>query len=234
MLYALILTVCQLIESHGGQVTLAGDTGARVEEMKRQLTKGKIRGTLRDMPRAYVLRVSIRSAKRLIYLFDPAGESFPSDLTYLDKVTAFIFVIDPLLARNVLQKFTPARRRELEVEFGSERPPPADSFTQTRERLTALGMKQVPASLALVVSKSDLLAEARVGGLAWDNTEKLVVGSEGMALRQVIGSGRDLRKEFRKVGFFETAAISGSDHSEDGVRGLALWLLRSGGIALRG
>jgi hypothetical protein len=234
----LIFTLIEALQSLDGDIRVEPDpeTRDRIERIRASLDEhGMTNPTTRELPRPYILHLKIGLSERLIYLFDAAGERHYrlSDLEetgYHDKGATLVFVADPLAADYVWEQLTPEQRSKIHG-------PRSDvsriglAYEQTTEHILRMGDRAKNIRLAFVLTKADLLP-------ATDHDEalsaqKIMRGSGGLDMGNII---RRAEQSFRTVDFFMTAAIADDERGipHESVANLALWLLRSEGIRLKG
>ncbi len=238
LMYTLVSALCVLVEMNGGTIDFEGDAAERLTRIGEDLAlNGRPDKTIPEMPRAYILRLKLGLAQRLMYLFDAAGELHYtpeglSQLNYLDKAKVLIFVADPLAADSLWAQ-VPAKSRAALADVRSSKAEGELAYQQTREQMRRMGGKRKYARLAVVVTKADLLEEmgiTSVSGGGESSVRDLVWGSSGLDMGDVV---REARQSFAAVKFFHTAAVIGDLGLPDGSVGqLARWLLWSEGIRL--
>jgi Double-GTPase 2 len=238
LIYMLIMAIQELVTANGGTVELVDDTKDEVDRIAAQLSvTGSPSPTVPKSPEAFVLHAKLRLSERYIYLYDVAGElHYRSEsldgLRYLDKANTLIYVVDPLGAEGVWDRlttsqqdaFNPIRSDLAEAEL---------AYELSRDQIRRLMGKRRLERLAFVVTKIDVLADARV--LDPDATIRGLVNDEDwMNMGNIV---RDAEHSFGQVGYFKTAAIADATGSVDAsVTALASWLLLTefAGLSLAG
>ncbi len=125
-----------------------------------------------ELPAAVMLETRPRRAPgRILYLFDPAGETFDAvelldAQRYLDHAEVALVVVDPLAIPGVWRSLTPADHREL-AQLAPAPPLVREGPGEMIDRLVGvLRTRPVGARLRrvlVVVSKSDVLRKTQVG-----------------------------------------------------------------------
>lgn len=115
-----------------------------------------------ERPRAYSLYLRPdREPKRLVHLFDSAGETFYDSevlagLRYLGTSRTFVFVVDPLSIEAVWERLDGAARDRLEPVRA--RRSPEFVFQQVLDNVERMAVDPRRTRLAVVLTKADLLA----------------------------------------------------------------------------
>jgi hypothetical protein len=225
--YMLIMAIQELVTANGGTVELVGDTKDEVDRIAEQVAiTGSPSATVPKSPKALMLHVKLRLSERYVHLYDVAGELYYQGdsldgLPFLDKASTLIYVIDPLAAEGVWDRlsagqqdaFHPIRSDMAEAEAAYELP---------REHIRRQMGKRRLQRLAFVVTKADVLADARVldPGAA---IRTLVHDENWMNMGNIV---REAEHSFGQVKYFTTAAIADeSGLADESVTGLATWLL---------
>lgn len=147
------------------KVEFATDDDRRdVVDLDGQLKHGGwVRKTQGGQPRALMLRISHRRRHRLLYLYDPMGESFYDvDSTrrqeYLAHADGVVLVVD-VLADPQVRRSLPAADEELAREAGPAEPGPWQTYQTFTGELSALAgrRRRGRLPLAVVVTKRDVL-----------------------------------------------------------------------------
>jgi hypothetical protein len=227
LVYMLVMAIQELVAANGGTVELVDDTKDEVDRIAEQVSMtGSPGPTVPKSPEAFVLHIKLRLSERYIYLYDVAGElHYRSDsldgLRYLDKANTLIYVVDPLAADGVWERlsasqqdaFNPIRSDLAEAEI---------AYELARDQIRRLMGKRRPERLAFVVTKVDVLADARV--LDPDAAIRTLVHDEDwMNMGNIV---REAEHSFSQVEYFKTAAIADESGLVDAsVTGLASWLL---------
>ncbi|MGA5000267.1 TRAFAC clade GTPase domain-containing protein [Streptomyces arboris] len=147
------------------KVTFATDDDRRdVVDLNGQLKQdGWVRKTQGGQPRALMLRVTHRRRHRLVYLYDPMGESlYDVDSTrrqeYLAHADGVVLVVDVLAEPQVRRSLTAAEEGLARAANPSE-PGPWQTYQTFTGELSALagGRRRGRLPLAVVVTKRDVL-----------------------------------------------------------------------------
>jgi hypothetical protein len=171
-------------------------------------------------PVAVTMRLARGRRRAMLHLFDAAGETLAdfdqnSELAYLDRARALVFVLDPFSIADVRDRYA-ARDPDLVQRANPALGDPEASYNATVGRLRAHGVDTGTQRLAFVVSKRDLIAEVsgiddEAGIRAWlveQRLDNLVIAAE---------------RDFGEVRYFLVSA------TQDAVRGGAdqpfRWLL---------
>jgi hypothetical protein len=124
---------------------------------------GWVHMTQARLPRAVMLYVGTRRRKRLLYLYDPMGETLASgekvrEQHYLAHADALLLVVDVLAA--------PELRRELGLSAAELAPAadaapssegPMDTYARVTDEFAAMSGRRARTPVAVVVSKRDAL-----------------------------------------------------------------------------
>jgi Double-GTPase 2 len=236
LMYRLYQDLSELLPVYGGTITLESGSKERLDrisaELKNLNTPSK---TSPELPRAYVLHLTLGPDQRQIYLFDAAGELHYGqdrlrDLNYLGKARIMIFIADPLATDNVWRQLPAARRQEL-THLRSRMSECDLAYQQTREHMRRMGSKRRLARLAFVVSKADLADQSgNTPGAGNQAVQEWIEDPDGLDMGNIV---RESLHSFADVRFFYTSAAAAADGLPDeSVNTLARWLLESEGIKL--
>ena len=197
---------------------------------------GQLAKTGPGLPLATMVDVELPGAgRRILYLFDPAGEQFAGaaqveSLRYLDHGEALLFIVDPFALPEVRRTLT-SDEDLLAVQSADE--DPADTLQRVLNELRARADRGRQKRVAVVVTKADLLARTAVGqGLRGDGS-LLVEDPEGDTVRawlEGLGLGnttRTLDQLSAQVRYF----CSGLDTAPTAVSDLLGWVT---GLSLNG
>lgn len=250
LMFRLYQTLSELVPACGGSIEVEDHSKVRLDRIADNLkddteASDEIKNpgkTSPDLPRAYVLQLTVDGKKRHIYFFDPAGELHYQQarlrtLSYLRKARIIVFVADPLAVDSVWNRLPPDRQRKL--AYLRSRAPESDlTYQQTRQhmirmrgKMRRLGGKRKSARLAFVVSKADLIAQASPGAKAsGPELRRWIEAPDGLDMGNIV---RESTQNFTNVEFFQTAAVTAEDGlAHESVETLAQWLLRPEGIIL--
>ncbi|ABW16333.1 conserved hypothetical protein [Parafrankia sp. EAN1pec] len=239
----LMIVIMMAVEAIAGRsgATLAladEDTRKWDAQARRELIRSdKVAKTGIRLPRAYSLYVEPRrGGRRLVHVFDPAGEYFNEsdrlqELQFLTLARTFLFVVDPLsvdalwarLDRADQNRYSGVRARR-EPEF---------VFAQTVQNLEAMGVRTKKARLVVVVSKRDLVSRILIEDGVEDGEEALVRWlDENLHQGNML---RSMRHAFGEVQFFLTTSIISDDSRvDDSIEKLTSWTLARQGLRLSG
>lgn len=165
-----------------------------------------------QLPRAHSLLVAIGRFKRLLHMFDAAGERFveierTDELRYLRAARTYLFVLDPMSVPAFWSALTPRERDELDPSLASEMLPEA-VFNQSVQTMIGMRARLHASRLAVAISKTDLIEHTRLLDGRRDDSD----WAERW-LAETLGQGnlvRAMRNEFADVRFFFTAAVMAS------------------------
>jgi Double-GTPase 2 len=237
LMFTMAEALNELVSASGGTITFDADSQERLEGIGDRIkSAGRPQRTTPEPPAAYVGQIELGLDKRLLYLFDTAGELYyrQEGLNYLSRARCLVFVADPLASESVWGKF-PAERQEQLEGVRSDRAEVDLAYQQTREQMRRMGSKRKFARLAFVVSKADLLDEIDLTPRSGEENQfvrTLVEEREGLDMGDLV---RESRQNFADVEFFPTAAVLSDDEFANGsVMSLARWVLKSEGIHLSG
>jgi hypothetical protein len=195
--------------------------------LTRPKTRPKTRPPSGSRPRSRTTvsaRFGQRETRRLIHLFDTAGEKFyESDvlaqLRYLGPSRTFLFVIDPLSIDQVWTKLDALTQDRLRAV--SARRSPEFVFQQVLDNVERMAVDPKRARLAVALSKADLLIPAGITGPDPDSAA-IEQWLDDVGLDNLV---RTMRHAFGEVRFFHTSAMVSGDGTAEGVAELVEWLL---------
>lgn len=173
--------LCLAIGALTEQITAAGGVVEYPDERERlrwQDALAALRGGVRlpktpvELPAAVMLETRPRREPgRILYLFDPAGETFDAaelldSQRYLDHAEVALVVVDPLAIPGVWRSLTPADHQVL-TQLAPVPPVAREGPGEMIDRLMGV-LRTRPAGARLrrvlvVVSKSDVLRQTQVG-----------------------------------------------------------------------
>ncbi|MBX6768542.1 MAG: hypothetical protein IRY90_15545, partial [Actinomadura rubrobrunea] len=122
-----------------------------------------------ELPLATMVDVDLPGrARRILYLFDPAGEHYTGateveSLRYLDHGEALLFVVDPFALPSVRRSLTAEERRLVDASAASSDEDPADTLQRVLNELRSRPDRGRQKRVAVVVSKTDLLERTEIG-----------------------------------------------------------------------
>ncbi|WP_416960636.1 TRAFAC clade GTPase domain-containing protein [Streptomyces sp. Agncl-13] len=210
------------------------DTAAKYEVLQEVLSiRGNTLGTQRALPRAHSLLLGKGRARRLVHIFDTAGERFTNledtdALRYARTARTFVFVLDPLSVAAFWKGLLPGQQADMDRSLAS----PVDPelvFNQSAQTMKRMNGALNRSRLAVAVSKYDVLLRqpALLGEHRPHDSE-----STRAWLVDVLGLGnlaRAMENEFQEVRFFFTAAVTTEDgRVHESVLPLVDWCLGSG------
>jgi hypothetical protein len=176
-----------------------------------------------ELPRAYLIRMTAGHDRRLLHMFDAAGEFFHTpgrtqELRYLNKAQTFILVIDPLSVEAFWDRLLPEQQAELKA-VRSAAPSPELAYQQAHQEIEAMGVRLKKARLAVAFSRADLIGTPEDDVAAWATDE--------LGLGNLV---RSVRLNFREACFFHTAAVMADGVMNTSIPALLRWVLARNGI----
>ncbi|MFE1832679.1 TRAFAC clade GTPase domain-containing protein [Streptomyces sviceus] len=234
LMAAMLMTLFDAAERGGPPARFADrDTAAKYEVLREVLSiRGNTLGTQRALPRAHSLLLGKGRARRLVHIFDTAGERFTNledtdALRYARTARTFVFVLDPLSVAAFWQGLSTDQQARLDRSLAS----PVDPelvFNQSTQTMKRMNGALTQSRLAVAVSKYDVLRRQPLLGDHRPDDSKSVRAW----LVDVLGLGnlaRAMEMEFREVRFFFTAAVTTEDERvDDSMVPLVDWCLGSG------
>jgi len=199
-------------------------TAGKLEDASRWLSQDSATGkTPAELPRAYLIRMTAGRGRRLLHMFDAAGEFFHTpgrtqELRYLNKAQTFILVIDPLSVEAFWDRLLPEQQAELKA-VRSAAPPPELAYQQAHQEIEAMGVRLKKARLAVAFSRADLIDGPGDDVAAW--------ATDDLGLGNLV---RSVRLHFGEARFFHTAAVMTDGVMHASVPALLRWVLARNGI----
>jgi Double-GTPase 2 len=235
LMAVMVMTMINNAARDGTGVDFADEaTNRRFHQLLPTITAGEAtHRTVAELPRAYSVYLrSHRGTRRLVHLFDTAGERFYDserleELQYLRAAGTFLFVIDPLSIEQVWACLQPATQLELDPLRG--RHSPTFVFQQVLHNVEAMGVDPGRARLAVAVSKADLLQHAGVPAAPPDSAS-IEHWLDEVGLDNLV---RSIRHSFGDVCFFQTMAMPRGDGIATGVPELIEWMLAGSRLPIR-
>jgi hypothetical protein len=178
---------------------------AAVHEFQRG---GRLAKTGPELPLATMVDVDLPGAgHRILYLFDPAGEHFTGatlveSLRYLDLGEALLFVMDPFALPQVRRTLTGDEHELVAQAVASSDEDPADTLQRVLNELRSRRDRGRQKRVAVVVTKTDLLAHTIVGRHLTHpcSSEAVRVWLDGLGLGNTIRALDQLAVEVRYFG----------------------------------
>jgi hypothetical protein len=178
---------------------------AAVREFERG---GRLAKTGPELPLATMVDVELPGAgHRILYLFDPAGEHFTGatlveSLRYLDHGETLLFVVDPFALPQVRRTLTGDEHELVGQAVASSDEDPADTLQRVLNELRSRPDRGRQKRVAVVVTKTDLLAYTVVGrNLAEPGSSEAVRGwLDRLGLGNTIRTLDQLAAEVRYFG----------------------------------
>ena len=199
-------------------------TTGKLEDASRWLSPDSAIGkTPAELPRAYLIRMTAGHDRRLLHMFDAAGEFFHTpgrtqELRYLNKAETFILVIDPLSVEAYWDRLLPEQQAKLKA-MRSAAPSPELAYQQAHQEIEAMGVRLKKTRLAVVFSRADLIGTPGDDVAAWATDE--------LGLGNLV---RSVRLNFREACFFHTAAVMADGVMDSSIPALLRWVLARNGI----
>ncbi|MFE2886351.1 hypothetical protein [Streptomyces sp. NPDC059272] len=233
LMAAMLMALFDQAHRGGPQARFADrDTADKYEVLHEVLSiRGNTLGTQRALPRAHSLLLGKGRARRLVHIFDTAGERFTNledtdALRYARNARTFVFVLDPLSVAAFWQGLPTGNQTHLDRSLAS----PVDPelvFNQSTQTIKRMNGALTRSRLAVAVSKYDVLGRQPLPGEHRPDDSE----SARAWLVDVLGLGnlaRAMEMEFREVGFFFTAAVTTDDgRVHESVLPLVDWCLGS-------
>ncbi|TDD79843.1 hypothetical protein E1293_22295 [Actinomadura darangshiensis] len=147
---------------------------------------GRLAKTGPELPLATMVDVELPGrARRILYLFDPAGEHYTGateveSLRYLDHSEALLFVVDPFALPQLRRALTGDERAFVDESAASSEEDPADTLQRVLNELRSRPDHGRQKRVAVVVTKTDLLARTEIG-------RSLDTGGDDTGLRDWLG-----------------------------------------------
>jgi hypothetical protein len=242
LMYNVILSINELVSKRGGTVEVDNETRLRLEAIGADLANiGKPSRTLPQIPQANVLYIRLGAIKRLIYLFDAAGEIYSrqsnvAGVRYLNVAHTLVFVADPLASDHIWGQLS-SRQQEKLTAVRSKASEIVQAYEVTGEHMRAMARRRrfrlgrhAP-SLAFVISKADLLNGTTAAPLmSSESLRQLVRDEHGLDLGDL---AREAEQRFSMVKYFQASAITGDASASDkSVTAVAQWIMWSEDIRL--
>ncbi|MES9608634.1 hypothetical protein [Actinomadura sp. NPDC000929] len=130
---------------------------------------GRLAKTGPELPLATMVDVELPGrARRILYLFDPAGEHYTGateveSLRYLDHSEALLFVVDPFALPQLRRSLTGDERELVDEAAASSEEDPADTLQRVLNELRSRPDQGRQKRVAVVVTKTDLLLRTEIG-----------------------------------------------------------------------
>lgn len=184
-----------------------------------------------ELPRAHVIRLTVKRGTRILQLFDAAGERFyntdrTQELRYLNKARTFLLVIDPLSVEGFWQQLPASSQAELSA-VRSTAPSPELAYQQTHQQMEAMGVELKKVRLAVVFSRADL-----IGVISEQDSDVTKWARDVLGLGNLI---RSTSQNFKEIGYFRTAAIMDAEGTmHKSISELMDWVMAKEGVKLPG
>ncbi|MFI6522880.1 hypothetical protein ACIBF1_45510 [Spirillospora sp. NPDC050679] len=144
-----------------------------------------------------------RTTRRILYLFDPAGEHYTGateveSLRYLDHGEALLFVLDPFALPQIRHALNAAERELVDRAAAPSEEDPADTLQRVLNELRTRPDQGRQKRVAVVVTKLDLLERTEIGRTLAEGEElrawlgRVGLGNTVRTLDQVAGRVRYL------------------------------------------
>ncbi|MBO3747571.1 hypothetical protein J5X84_15955 [Streptosporangiaceae bacterium NEAU-GS5] len=172
------------------------------QQLRRELSSGKISKTLPDLPKAVMLDVAMpgkTGGNRILYLFDPSGEHYTGaskveEMRYLAHGEALILVVDPFALPDVQDNLLETEKVALQAKgLTLSREDPADTFTRLRNELAGRADGGRQRRVAVVLTKADLLRATTSGRGVENLPQWLTLMGLGNLVRELGQQGAEVR-----------------------------------------
>lgn len=233
LMAAMIMSIEEQARQSGDSVSLADNETRHSFEVLREVLRidGNVLATSRELPRAHSLQIATPQGRRLLHMFDAAGERMvdedrTDELRYLRYARVFLFVLDPMSVPAFWSQLTEPERHRIDRALASDAPPEL-VFQQSVQTILRMGTRLRRARLAVAISKADLIRHA---GIVADRTDSSDWAERWVT--NVLGQGnliRAMRNEFAEVRFFFTAAmIDAGGHVDESIAPVVSWCMGEG------
>jgi Double-GTPase 2 len=191
---------------------------------------GQLAKTGPELPLATMVDVELpganRPLRRILYLYDPAGEHFTGaaqveSLRYLDHGEALLFVVDPFALPAVRRALTDEENERIAKSAATSDEDPSDTLQRVLNELRTRPDQGRQKRVAVVLTKADLLLQTGVGGTLGPDAR---VWLDGLGMGNTI---RTLDQFAGQVCYF----ASGLDTDPAAVAELLAWVT---GLSLNG
>jgi hypothetical protein len=131
---------------------------------------GQLAKTGPELPLATMVDVDLPgAARRILYLYDPAGEHFTGatqveSLRYLEHGEALLFVVDPFALPEVRRALTDEERERVAKAAATSDEDPADTLQRVLNEVRSRPDQGRQKRIAVVLTKADLLGQTVIGG----------------------------------------------------------------------
>ena len=233
LMAAMIMSIDEGARRSGNSVSLADNETRHSFEVLREVLRidGNVLATSGELPRAHSLQIATPQGRRLLHMFDAAGERLvdedrTDELRYLRYARVYLFVLDPMSVPAFWSQLTEVERHRIDRALASDAPPEL-VFQQSVQTILRMGTRLRRARLAVAISKLDLIGHTR----SLNGREASSEWAEKW-LANVLGQGnliRAMRNEFAEVRFFFTAAMIDADgHMDDSTAPVVSWCTGEG------
>jgi len=239
LLMASIVALADGAAGDGLEVTFASDADrSEYERARDQLRQGDdLAKTVVQPPRAFLVYVGTGKSRRLVYLYDAAGESTQTteaaqQLLYLEHAEGLLFVVDPFSIPDLRRRLDPSEE-SIAVASKPSHEDPDTTLTRIGNVLRSMTGAGAALPVAVVITKGDAL-------VAVPSLGSPDVGAEGETVSQwleTVGLGvvnRNLELMFGDVGYWIVSARAAMLIGADGavVTAPLRWLLTQTGLPL--
>ncbi|GGU59172.1 TRAFAC clade GTPase domain-containing protein [Lentzea flava] len=219
LITVLIIAVEAMVTRSGGEFSYA-DAQSRKEADKARSTLIATSRTEKTAPARQsgvappacsVLVSPRRGARKLVHVFDAAGEIFSKpkeiqELEYFRNARTYIFVIDPTSIKPVWEEFDAAEQQELDSRRARQEP--HVTFSETVTTMTNMGVDLGRIRLAVAVSKADLIKRL-LTDVDTGDSDAIKAWLEGLGQGNIV---RRMGSTFKEVTFFLTSALTDDHH----------------------
>jgi hypothetical protein len=154
---------------------------------------GQLAKTGPELPLATMVDVELpglsRPVRRILYLYDPAGEHFTGatqveSLRYLDHGEALLFVVDPFALPAVRRALTDEESERVAKSAATSDEDPSDTLQRLLNELRTRPDQGRQQRVAVVLTKADLLVQTGIGS---------TLGPDARVWLDELGMGNTLR-----------------------------------------
>jgi len=169
---------------------------------------------LEELPHAHSMHLGKGRSRRLIHIFDAAGERFldtdrVDELEFARYARTFVFVLDPMAVREFKDGLSVSERESLDLSSASDAPP-EQVFHHAVGTLTQMEVPLNRCRLIVAISKADMYE----GSELYRGREKGSAGAARWLTEDPLLQGnlvRAMQHEFGEVKFLFTAAVLDGD-----------------------
>lgn len=236
LMYMMTQVLLDWVREQHGEVRYVDDARERLDIIGDALRSSlHTEKTLIGPSKAIGMHIKFGPHNRLVYFFDAAGEMYTSyelltELKYLNKAKAYVFVVDALSGQDVWAALPSAEQQRLE-HFRTSAGELDRAFQATTSHMSKVTVRSSTRSdLAFVVSKLDLLESAGLDTAPQTQDTRLWVSSEtGLGLEDI---ARGASYAFENVRYFCTAARADEYGVDRTIWDLMGWIFSRSGVRM--